>query len=215
MNLVALRNTCTLFRDTIEMSCRLQLDTIQIAKGSDNDQARESLRRLCTLTDNHPLESSGPDLFRMDQINFKLIGFRHAELIRMLGRLARDSKRTIININSGWIVDGLIIARSNHRVIQGGSNLGGSSHFFVLQQDEFITNIEGANCYFQNTRICGRIAIATNKRRIGPFGHAGNPDGSDQHLTYRTFSMSMVEFGDIQLQSVGYRNQYLGQVISQ
>lgn len=122
---------------------------------------------------------------------------------------------TIININSGWIVDGLIIARSNHRVIHGGSNLGGSSHFFVLQQDEFITNIEGANCYFQNTRICGRIAIATNKRRIGSFGHAGNPDGSDQRLTYRTFSMSMVEFGDIQLQSVGYRNQYLGQVISQ
>ena len=141
MNFVALRNTCTLFRDTVD-TCRLQLNIIRIRRRSQEKHSRESLRRFCTLTDNHPFESSGPDLFRFGQnIDLNLIDFRHDELIRMLGQFAFGLKSklnaqtsnknlnftgTVININSGWIIDGLIIARSNHRVLHGGSNFGGS-----------------------------------------------------------------------------------------
>ena len=91
MNFVALRNTCTLFRDTVD-TCRQQLNTIRVRKRSQEEHSRESLRRFCTLTENHPFESSGPGLFRFDQnIDLNLIGFRHDEHIRLKSKFYKPT----------------------------------------------------------------------------------------------------------------------------
>ena len=46
----------------------------------------------------------------------------------------------MIKINSGWIVDGLIIARPDYPVLYGGST-GGGAKTITLEQDEVLLRI--------------------------------------------------------------------------
>ena len=115
----------------------------------------------------------------------------------------------MIKINAGWIVDGLIIAQPGKQVLQGGSNKGGNQQTFVLEPDEVIDTIDGANCYFDNTQVTGQVTIVTNKRQLGPFGHSGNPNGTEQHLIFRRFSLPI---NNVQLSNDRRKNQHLGPI---
>ena len=76
----------------------------------------------------------------------------------------------MIKINSGWIVDGLIIAQPGKPVLEGGGQ-GGFQKTFLLESDEVINMINGAN-YNYGPRVTGQMTIVTNKRELGPFGQS-------------------------------------------
>ena len=81
-------------------------------------------------------------------------------------------------INSGWIIDGLIISRPNSPILSGGGD-GGSPHLFLLSKDEKIEKIDGENCPFYSpdySYVTGKLTFtitsSNGTRQIGPFGHS-------------------------------------------
>ena len=96
-------------------------------------------------------------------------------------------------INSGWIVNGLIIYQPDGEIIWGGGE-GGISKTFIFDKDERIETIEGENSHFDNYNCTGKISIRTNKRLIGPFGHSGDPAGGARQIVRGTFSTTLERF---------------------
>ena len=96
-------------------------------------------------------------------------------------------------INSGWIIDGLIISRPSSPILSGGG-AGGSPHLFLLSKDEKIEKIDGENCAFDNSYVTGKLTFtiksSAGTRQIGPFGHSGNPNGSERYLVQETFTIT-------------------------
>jgi len=201
MDFASLRNTCSLFRSIADTS--LKLETIKITSvkkdmlplksnvlssvislfvGSGTDAYfYRSIRRLCLL--------HAQLVIMLEVVKLNFVDLTREEECKVLGQISKEAKATLIKINSGWIIDGFIIARPGCQVIHGGTNLGGSQHVFVLGPEELLTDIEGTHCYFDNRRVTGQVTLITNQRRIGPFGYSGNPNGSEEHLIYNRFSL--------------------------
>ena len=101
----------------------------------------------------------------------------------------------MILIYSGWIIDRLIISRPNLPVLSGGGlSPGLCPGFFILSRDEKIEKIAGENCLFDNTYVTGKLTFtiksSAGTRQIGPFGHSGNPNGSERYLVQETFTIT-------------------------
>ena len=96
-------------------------------------------------------------------------------------------------INSAWIINGLIISRPKSPTLSGGVS-GGSPNLFLLSKDEKIVKIDGENCAFYNSYVTGKLTFtiksSTGTRQIGPFGHSGNPNGSERYLVQETFTIT-------------------------
>ena len=103
------------------------------------------------------------------------------------------SLATVVMVNSGWIVNGLIIYQPRGEIIWGGGE-GGTSKAFILDKDEQIETIEGENSYFDGNDCTGKISIRTNKRVIGPFGHSGDPAGGSRHIVRGAFRTTLKHF---------------------
>ena len=118
-------------------------------------------------------------------------------------------------INSAWIIDGLTVSRPNSSVLFGGC-AGGGPHIFFLSKDEKITEIEVENCFFGNSYVTGRLTFMIKSsdgiRQIGPFGHSGNPDGSERQHVTETYTIT--NFNNLHL-STDRTGRFLGPIKSQ
>ena len=106
----------------------------------------------------------------------------------------------MIKINSGWIVDSMIIARPGHPALHGGGQ-GGDQTIIALDYDEFIHYLSGTNDFFDGAEVTANVNIITNKRQFGQFG---NYSGTHGH----GFELNM---GDFRLAN-DRRNKYLGPI---
>ena len=111
----------------------------------------------------------------------------------------------MIKITSAWVVDSLIIARPGHQVLQGGHNKNGKAQIFVLEPDEVIVFINGANCDYGRSQVTGQVTVITNKRQLGPFGSSGNPNGT-HFPNYRHFTETI---SNVKLTTEQVYNKYL------
>jgi len=116
---------------------------------------------------NSILQYNGPVLYA-DQIKPKLVGKTRAQEVEVLEQAARDLNATVIKINAGWIVDGLIIAQPGKPVLHGGGQ-GGDQTIIALDSDEFIHYLSGSNDFFDGAEVTANVRIITNKRQFGPF----------------------------------------------
>ena len=62
------------------------------------------------------------------------------------------------------MVSSLIIARPGHQVLQGGHNKNGKAQIFVLEPDEVILFINGANCDYGRSQVTGQVTFMQSKR---------------------------------------------------
>jgi len=119
-----------------------------------------------------------------------------------LEQAARDLNATVIKINAGLIIDGLIIAQPGKPVLHGGGQ-GGDQTIIDLDSDEFIHYLSGTNDFFDGPQVTNNVTIITNKRRFGPFGkYSGYPEHG------YAFELNM---GDLRLAN-DRRNKYLGPI---
>ena len=79
-------------------------------------------------------------------------------------------------------MDGLVIAQYKKPTISGLYTKR-CAKIIILDKDDDIEKVTGENCYFDNSTVTGKITITTCKGKVyGPFGHSGNPNGSERHL---------------------------------
>merc|ERR1712147_46517 len=132
---------------------------------------------------------------------YKLRGKTRAQEVEVLEQAARDLNATVIKINAGLIIDGLIIAQPGKPVLHGGGQ-GGDQTIIDLDSDEFIHYLSGTNDFFDGAEVTANVNIITNKRRFGPFGKYSGTHGR------RGFELNMGEFR----LANDRRNKYLGPI---
>merc|ERR1712147_561042 len=134
---------------------------------------------------------------------YKLRGKTRAQEVEVLEQAARDLNATVIKINAGLIVDGLIIAQPGKPALHGGGQGGDQIEIIALDSDEFIHYLSGTNDFFDGPQVTNNVTIITNKRRFGPFGkYKGYPEHG------YPFELNM---GDLRLAN-DRRNKYLGPI---
>merc|ERR1712013_8103 len=152
--------------------------------------------------DNSIVHYNGP-VHYAGQIQRKLRGKTRAQEVEVLEQAARDLNATVIKINAGLIIDGLIIAQPGKPALHGGGQGGDQIEIIALDSDEFIHYLSGTNDFFDGPQVTNNVTIITNKRRFGPFGkYRGYPEHG------YPFELNM---GDLRLAN-DRRNKYLGPI---
>merc|ERR1711935_623153 len=146
-------------------------------------------------------------------IRLQLIDLERFDEVKLLHRAAQKMKCTIIMVNAGWIVNGLIIARpGTNRPLWNRIGRSSMQHIHVLESDEELMSLEGENCTFDMTRVTGKVTLVTSKRRIGPFGHSAkytHTVPSQQGIVYEKFN---VPIDRVKLKVDPDRSIYLGPI---
>jgi len=152
--------------------------------------------------DNSIVHYNGP-VHYANKIRYKLRGKTRAQEVEVLEQAARDLNATVIKINAGLIIDGLIIAQPGKPALHGGGQ-GGDQTIIALDSDEFIHYLSGTNDFFDGAEVTANVNIITNKRRFGPFGNYTGTHGYGK----RKFELNMGEFP----LANDRRNKYLGPI---
>ena len=94
------------------------------------------------------------------------------------------------------------------QVLQGGHNKNGKPQIFVVEPDEVILLINGANCDYGRSHVTGQVNVITNKQQLGPFGSSGNPNGTHSP-NYHLFTKTIA---NVKLTTEQAYNKYLGPI---
>jgi len=187
----ALSNTCTRFREVVE-TYDWKVKRVHIPASSLQKAMQRESSLLGTLTNfvstKPKTEYDLSPVLWLSRVNFlrhveiSIDEFTPEEATYLVRKLSDGTKGTVFLISSGWIVDGLVIAQYKKPTI-AGLYTKRYARIFILDDGDDIAKVTGENCRFDNSLVTGKITIETsNGKKYGPFGHSGNPNGSERYL---------------------------------